>query len=81
MNCAEKLLEPTILFNLFGRRLLDIKYCITKQIMGATINQQQQNHRLRTDISLSHGRLICILMVQISVVDSIVGVVETQKNV
>ena len=29
------------------------------------MNRQQQNHRLRTDSSLSHWRLECILLVQI----------------
>ena len=42
------------------------------------MNQQQQNHHLRTDSNLSHwGRLKCILVVSIFALDS--ADVEAQK--
>ena len=46
------------------------------QTMGATINQQQQNHRLRTDSSQTSGGLNEFYWYQIFALDSVV--VKTQ---
>ena len=35
---------------------------LTRLRVHKTMNKQQQNHRLRTDSSLSHGGLQCILL-------------------